>query len=43
MQDINKVSKIEYNGKVADKLTKETEEEIKNFKLLDISLEAERN
>lgn len=29
MQDINEGSKIEYKGKVTDKPTKETEEEIK--------------
>lgn len=43
MQGINKVSKIEYNGKVTDKLAKEIEEEIKTFNLFDIPLEAERN
>lgn len=43
MQDINKGSKIEYNGKVADKPTKEIEEEIKTFKVFEIPSEAERN
>ena len=43
MQDINEGSKIEYKGKVTDKPTKETEEEIKTFKVLEIPLEAERN
>lgn len=43
MQDINKGSKIEYNGKVADKPTKEIEEEIKTFKVFETPSEAERN
>ena len=40
MQDINEGW---YKGKVTDKPTKETEEEIKTFKVLEIPLEAERN